>query len=570
MLLKPQVSVAAVAICLVLFVGLKTNVLCEAQMNITYRAWKPNSQLSYNFPERELEGVMARPNAAIAFTGGGVRSYLASLGYLAGFQKLGLLDKVRYVSGVSGGSWALMTYGYSSLSQGDDETLLGPVLNPEDITMDKLKAIDPQCLRGMPVNKNFEAILAENLLDPFVKGEDVWFNGVNDVFGKPSGVPSNRVPVPDSSTLDEILARNPLLHENSFVLPRSNRPFIMFGGAYLGPHSLTPFKGKNRTYTALEMTPYYVGEPHVHNITYMSNKGKTLKQLVGGFVETFAFGAEAPTHGLSNANGSLSSKQTKMDRLSPVHQATLASFAPGGVFTELPDILSFHMDPLYNMWSPANPSPSNNIGVFADGGVVENIQLISLLQRKVENIILFFNNNQALNSQFDPKKRPVKTTDMSDDLPTFFGINPDPDSELWDLNRNQVFSDKDFAPVAEGLIKAQLSGNGTLYTTKLTTVANTWYGVEAGFTAQVTFVYLSRTLGWEKLLPADIRKHITPSKDPNNPTNVISKGTFKNFPNISTYTQLHPAAELANLISDMCGWIIAHNAEAFKRALGAH
>ena len=85
----------------------------------------------------------------------------------------------------------------------------------------------------------------------------------------------------------------------------------------------------------------------------------------------------------------------------------------------------------------------------------------------------------------------------------------------------------------------------------------------------ITFVYLSRTLAWENLLPADLRKEVQPTKGASNPTNVAEHGEFKNFPNISTYTQMNPSAQLANLLADMCGWVVLNNADAFRKALGA-
>ena len=89
-----------------------------------------------------------------------------------------------------------------------------------------------------------------------------------------------------------------------------------------------------------------------------------------------------------------------------------------------------------------------------------------------------------------------------------------------------------------------------------------------GIKSKITFVYLSRTLEWERRLPEDMRKQVQPSKDPGNPTSLPSSGKFKEFPNISTYLQFNPSAEMANLISDLCGWIVLNNKDAFRAALG--
>ena len=50
---------------------------------------------------------------------------------------------------------------------------------------------------------------------------------------------------------------------------------------------------------------------------------------------------------------------------------------------------------MFNTWSPslAQPSTQAQEHVYGDGGNVENVHLIGLLQREVPNIILFFNYN---------------------------------------------------------------------------------------------------------------------------------------------------------------------------------
>ena len=60
---------------------------------IEAKAWKASSHIpnDTDFPENELRDINSRPNTAIAFTGGGSRSYLASIGYLAALTELGNL-----------------------------------------------------------------------------------------------------------------------------------------------------------------------------------------------------------------------------------------------------------------------------------------------------------------------------------------------------------------------------------------------------------------------------------------------------------------------------------------------
>ena len=77
------------------------SICIEAAYNT--QAWQSLSSYptAEDFPELRL--FEDKPNTEIAFTGGGSRAYVASLGYIAGLQKLDLLKKVRYIGGISGG-----------------------------------------------------------------------------------------------------------------------------------------------------------------------------------------------------------------------------------------------------------------------------------------------------------------------------------------------------------------------------------------------------------------------------------------------------------------------------------
>ena len=117
---------------LLLFVSV-INTLYVAADNLDVKAWQSVHDTVY-FPESDVAEVTSKPNTGISFSGGGSRSYIASMGYLGGLHKLGLMQNVRYIIGVSGGSWATAVYSYYQGSDTiGDEELLGPVIMPEDI-----------------------------------------------------------------------------------------------------------------------------------------------------------------------------------------------------------------------------------------------------------------------------------------------------------------------------------------------------------------------------------------------------------------------------------------------------
>ena len=62
--------------------------LVASQQSHKAQAWQ-SQETTYTFPEMDFEEIMEKPNVGITFSGGGDRSYIASIGYLAAFHELG-------------------------------------------------------------------------------------------------------------------------------------------------------------------------------------------------------------------------------------------------------------------------------------------------------------------------------------------------------------------------------------------------------------------------------------------------------------------------------------------------
>ena len=69
---------------------------------------------AYTWPEQQGAAgarlIASTANLGMAFSGGGTRSYIATLGYLRALSDLGIINRSRYVTGVSGGSWAVTPF----------------------------------------------------------------------------------------------------------------------------------------------------------------------------------------------------------------------------------------------------------------------------------------------------------------------------------------------------------------------------------------------------------------------------------------------------------------------------
>jgi hypothetical protein len=83
---------------------------------------------------------------AICFSGGGPRSYAASIGQMRGLRSLPLYEKIGAISVVSGGSWFGALFTFARPTTIPDEQLLGAIVQPGDITMESISTVPHTCI----------------------------------------------------------------------------------------------------------------------------------------------------------------------------------------------------------------------------------------------------------------------------------------------------------------------------------------------------------------------------------------------------------------------------------------
>jgi len=131
-----------------------------------------------------------------------------------------------------------------------------------------------------------------------------------------------------------------------------------------------------------------------------------------------------------------------------------------------------------------------------------------------------------------------------------------------------VFAASDFAPVVAALQAAQQVGKGIITTSRLTTVSNAWWGIPAGFTASVTFVYLGRLSRWEQRLRPELKELLVPHNvdDVEDFSKDVLNGPFRNLPHYFTAGG-EINAERANVLADLTAWSVLQNADLFRSVL---
>ena len=351
------------------------------------RSWR--GSVKGAFPEDEF--LKDRSETAISFSGGGGRAYLAATGYLAGLHKTGLMDHVKYIGGISGGNWAMWNYMYQQLTT-DDSELLGPLVEPQDITYADLEQMSAKCMRGA-AKTFFLELCAELILLHGRSIDHAWTESVQQVYLDYAGIGAGKLMGWSADHVKEVVARNPTtLTAGDFILPcDASRPFPIAGISLLGPEVNLPYLFDDRNTSFIESTPLYTGMPALDALNMKYDHGKYSLQI-GGAIESFAFGGAAASAPLpaNETSGILSVPQTSTGPFTLNQVASASSFAPGIVLADLPSSLAKYAVMPTNYFSPLGPAAVQQTQVVVtDGGTLQDVNLISFLLRGVKNIILF-------------------------------------------------------------------------------------------------------------------------------------------------------------------------------------
>jgi hypothetical protein len=134
-------------ISLLLLLVLQSHFFHFASSAFVTKAWQSLGE-SYTFPETDYPDIQAKENVGITFSGGGDRSYVATMGYLGAFHELGYMDRIKYIAGSSGGSWATVVYSYFQHDDISDDVMLGKIVFPEEIEYSELPFMEEGCVRA--------------------------------------------------------------------------------------------------------------------------------------------------------------------------------------------------------------------------------------------------------------------------------------------------------------------------------------------------------------------------------------------------------------------------------------
>ena len=479
-------------------------------------------------PEYKIDHLFERPNTGIAFSGGGTRSASATLGQLRGLNELGLLNRTRYLSCVSGGSWAAAPFVYLPEAW-PDETFLGQVVPPENLTIELLNKTD---------NNSFAHRISDSIiLDDFIKnalrfaGDETYSRAIGDIFLKAFDIDSlKRFFSYNDESVSKIINNNKKMGESDFYTINPSRPFMIVNSIILRINNKPP----KPTRIPFETTPLYSGVKKFHK-----DAGSGRRSIGGGYIESFGFDSNEPEKITSNSIATVRLGGSR-------HRYTLSDVigTSGAAPAEVLDKL--HLDwigfPEFKYWSPVNPKKNSAREYeFGDGGILENIGLMPLLMRKVKKIILFVNTKAKLKG--------AGKGEINDSIPPLFGKTPG-------FEDNIVFPEDKYEILVQGLLEAKNQGKTVMFRGTFPILQNDHYGIVGGWDADILWVYNERVGEWEDKLPPEIRAE-------------IGHGSLGNFPHYRTFFQNPPAVidlskKQVNMLANLSCWNIVSNSADFE------
>ena len=480
-------------------------------------------------------GILDTPPAptAVCFSGGGTRSMVSAIGQLRALDTLGLLDRVGYLSCVSGSAWAVAPFVFAP----DGDRRLGAPTDPGNLTRPRLEAVASDSLL-CPATARFKETFGGLDADPEVAPGDVWFRAVGQTFLAPTGLYALDRPVGCAPGTDPTeMAAGPRLR------PREGAPFPVIHATLNWPE--TRSAGQHRV--PFEQTPLYAGVP----TRYTLDAPDGGRRVIGGtLVEAAAVGCLAPEHGV-DGDGRVATRP-------PSRPWSLASMlgATSAFNTEDRDERAY---PHLRTWTlpgdQGGPDASNDL--LTDGGDVDTLSLLGMLRRGVTRLVVCLNSVWPVDLDHDPTAWP-EPGQIDPALPPLFGC-PSP---RWP--HNQVFPRSVYVNLVGELQAARREGRPLVVETREALVDNAWWGIEGGETVSVVWVYNSRVTGWERQLPDEVRQLLPTAGE---------EGPLARFPHYRTVgqnpgalTRLTPLQ--ANTLCELAAWTMLSSEASLRSLLG--
>ena len=510
---------------------------CRERMqgrSIQTQVWRTSG----NFPEQSLERVQKKEDIGIAFSGGGTRSASASLGQLAALSEIGILDRARYISAVSGGGWATTPYTFLPRHISDQVFFGRFATHPEALTMQRVDALAQSSFA--------EALSQTVIIDDFLKhaisgsGDETYSRAVGSLFLKPFDLNDTSCSFTYDRETRELADKN-----LSYYTTKDNRPFLIIGVVLL-----TKEFGK----IPLEMTAQYTGV-----------RGHFVKKtcaIGGSYLSSYGYDSEAsldafPQEASSTTTQVKPSSKNNLFNLAEMMGCTSA--APQEILKKMGlDFLGF---PELHYWGLNNNqtsfTPSREIS-HGDGAFLENLGLMPLFARQVRRVLTFVNTMEPLEYNETHEEKSCVAASIR---PLFEPV-PDREGEGF-FSKNIVLKGgrEKYLELIRALYKKKVQGETLIYTDTYSVMANPFYGVNQPYDVRITWIYNERVKEWESQLPKAVRDQ-------------IGQGELTRFPHYRTFLENAPklidlSERQVSLLSHLSYWNVQSNGDEILKSMSS-
>jgi hypothetical protein len=532
-------------------------------------------------PEHDRLIQLRTVDLGIAFSGGGTRSASATVGQLRGLEQNGWLRQVRYMTAVSGGSWAAVPYTYASRQISMIDLLGAPLA----LDLKTIETVPSGLIASRIVSSGLGhvgVVEAPSFLPETIGGRDlvqtrrylqmaragirkirkrdipepnrqnktyahmlgqIFLSGVVEDWNRKQYAWDDRSAVDMSSSgkaLGDFITIDPVA-----------RPFLIVGGTLVKPNGLDYPR-----LIPVEYTPLYTGVR------------QQFGQIGGTYLSPWAYdrlvvAPHSSTHVL------VGPKPT--ERPFSLADVIASSGAAPQLTLMLGDKVPERFRPALRQASLAFPA-FNNLAVRAgapnpvsaelahgDGGFTDNFGIMPLLARQVRNVIVFVNsmseyrNNEQLQSYF----MPLEIRDGNGDK-----------------TMNPVFDREKYLQVLAGFDAATKARGGAIFCEKNWTVkSNELYNIRGYNGLNICWVYNYLGEEWRDSLPAEIKAWLKPA-DPKKLSDQAKD--LQHFPYYKTFGEnrtkvIKLNALQVNLLADLAAWSISNKqaVDAIVQTFGA-
>lgn len=337
-----------------------------------------------------------RKDIGLCFSGGGPRSFSATLGYIRALYRMNVLKDVKYVSSVSGATWAWVPYTFLDDGTNEEKFIGYDIFGDlkKVLTMEEINYTDEQYFGNSLISKAYNYQLIEYIYDAVMNldsGEKsrIWAYMLGKILLEPYGLLETNFFAPNQKIAD-LFNEDPLNTNQHYKLPYNNqRPFIITNTGVVKPDKRGTLT--NTDFNLIEMTPLYSG-------TLSTLKTKD-GNYGGHYTNTYGFN---PNQFQMKEDNIAEVKLLANNNLHNISYFNLfdmmgSSSTAYGIITDLLGLS--YANPSYRLAD----TEKNEVKSFdcIDGGVLDNAGILPMLQREVKKIVLFVNTNNKINVSGD-------------------------------------------------------------------------------------------------------------------------------------------------------------------------